>query len=166
MKKTYFLLLVGISLLLNACENFTGEIRTVEKPEFEISLPDWLEETNDLAPHALYQFKSRYRNTYGIIVKQAKEGKSFAAYQQEGVGVLRNFEEMSNLMVTDSIFENNTYHMQLMGDLDAEKVFYWHNTYESNDSYYELVLWTRSYDRKQKYTPIIEDIIKSFKIKD
>lgn len=165
MKKTSLFILVTISVLFSACKNFTGEIRTVEKPEFEISLPDWLEETNDLAPHALYQFKSMYRNTYGIIVKQPKETKTFESYHQEAVGVLKNFDEMKNFFVTDSIFQNNTYQMQFMGDLDAEKVFYWHNTYETSDAYYQLVLWTRSYDRKQKYTPIIEEIMSSFKIK-
>lgn len=149
-----------------ACENFTGEIRTVEKPEFEIALPDWLEETKDLAPHALYQFKSRYRNTYGIVVKQPKEGKSFEKYQQEAVGVLKNFDEMKNLMLTDSVFKNNSYQVQYMGELDAEKIFYWHNTYQTTNSYYELVLWTRSYDRKQKYTPVIEKIISTFKLKE
>lgn len=165
MKKNKLVILVFLSLILTACKNFTGEVRLIEKPEFEISLPDWIEETNDLAPHALYQFKSRYRNTYGIIVKEAKDEKSFETFQQEAIAVLRNFDELTNLMVTDSVFSEEVYQMQFMGDIESEKVFYWHNTYETSDAYYELVLWTRSYDRKQKYTPIIEDIISSFKIK-
>lgn len=164
MKKAliFFLLLSGLS----ACENFTGELRTIEKDDFEITLPDWLEETQDLAPHAYYQFKSRYRNTYGIIVKKPKNAKSFAEYQQEGISVIRNFNEITNLLVTDSTFKDDTYMVQLLGDIDSEKVFYWHNTYETSQNYYQLVMWTRSYDRKQKYTPVIEKVISSFKIKE
>ncbi|MGB0885077.1 MAG: hypothetical protein ACPGR5_01485 [Chitinophagales bacterium] len=164
MKKVFYIFIM--ILFFSACKNFTGEVRTIEKDSFEIELPDWLEETNDLAPHAHYQFKSRYRNTYGIIVKTPKENKSFVDYQKEGVGVIRNFNEITNLFVTDSVYENNVYALQLMGDIDSEKVFYWHNTYESSNNYYQLVLWTRSYDRKQKYTPVIEKVINSFKIKE
>lgn len=166
MKKITQILFALSFVLLMSCDDFTGEIRKIEKADFEISLPDWIEKTDDLAPHAHYQFKSRYRNTYGIIVKDPKNGKTFAEYQKESVDVLRNFKELTNLLVTDSVSKNGMTSLQLLGDMEAEKVFYWHNTYESSDNFYQLVLWTRSYDRKQKYTETIEDIIASFKIKD
>lgn len=162
MKAVHLIAIVFVGVLILGCKNYTGEIRTVSTNDFDINLPDWLEETDDLAPHALYQFKSRYRNTYGIIVKSAKEGKSFENYQQESIAVLRNFNELTNLLVTDSSFVNNIYHIELMGDIENEKVFYWHSTYETADSYYQLVLWTRSFDRKQKYSETINEVIKSF----
>ena len=67
---THILFALSLVLLLS-CDNFTGEIRKIEQPDFEISLPDWIEETTDLAPHAHYQFKSRYRNT---IYERANPG--------------------------------------------------------------------------------------------
>lgn len=149
-----------------SCQNYTGEFRTVAKDSFSIALPDWLEETDDLAPHAIYQFKSRYRNTYGIVVKTPIQDKSFETYQHEAVSVLRNFNEITNLLVTDSTLKDDTYHLELLGDIESEKIFYWHNTYKGQQNYYQLVLWTRSYDRKQKYTPVIEKIISSFEIED
>lgn len=162
MKAVHLIIVVLFGVLISACNNYTGEIRTISTDDFEIKLPDWLEEADDLAPHALYQFKSRYRNTYGIIVKNAKEEKSFQTYQQESIAVLRNFNELTNLMVTDSSFANNTFHLELMGDIENEKVFYWHNTYETAENYYQLVVWTRSFDRKQKYSEVIEEVLKSF----
>lgn len=161
----YIFISVLALVLISACDNYTGEKRIVTNSDFEIELPDWLEETNDLAPHAIYQFKSRYRNTYGIVVKSEKGNQTFEHYQQESIKVLRNFNELTNLLVTDSGFVNNTYTLELMGDIQAEKVFYWHNTYETAKNYYQLVLWTRSYDRKQKYSPAIEEVISSFKLK-
>lgn len=152
-------------LLLTACGGYTGKMRTIDQKTFEIQLPDWLEETNDLAPHAIFQFKSMYRNTYGIVVKNAKDNKSFEQYQQESVNVLRNFNELTNVLVTDSVYKPKQIALELMGDIESEKIFYWHNTYQDTDNYYQLVLWTRSYDRKQKYEPIIKDIIASFKMK-
>lgn len=148
-----------------SCNSYTGEFRDIKKSTFTISLPDWIEETDDLAPHALYQFKSKYRNTYGIIVKDDKN-KFFEDYQKDAVNVLKNYESLTNLLVTDSTYNKNKISLELLGDLESEKIFYWHNTYESENNFYQLVLWTRSYDRKQKYGPVIEEIIASFKIKD
>ena len=148
-----------------SCNSYTGEFRDIKKNTFTISLPDWIEETDDLAPHALYQFKSKYRNTYGIIVKDDKN-KFFEDYQKDAVNVLKNYESLTNLLVTDSTYNKNKISLELLGDLESEKIFYWHNTYESENNFYQLVLWTRSYDRKQKYGPVIEEIIASFKIKD
>lgn len=165
MKKTIFFLSF-IFFLLNSCDHYTGEFREVEKDNIAIMLPDWLEETKDLAPHAFYQFKSRYRNTYGIVVKNPKDGKSLQEYQKESLAVLRNFNELTNLLVTDSVYSTNKIQVELMGDLESEKIFYWHNTYEGKDNFYQLVVWTRSFDRKQKYTPVIEKVIESFEISE
>jgi len=151
--KLIIILLFTVTIF--ACNNFTGEFRDIQKEEYTISLPDWLEETEDLAEHAHFQFKSMYRNTYGIIIKDNKD-KSFKEYQKESINVLRNFKEITNLLVIDSSFSNNKISMELLGDIDSEKIFYWHNTYETETQYYQLVLWTRSFDRKQKY----EDVIK------
>ncbi len=162
--QSYYILFI-LFILSSACSSgYTGEFRDIKVETIKISLPDWLEKTDGLAPHAFYQFKSRYRNTYGIIVKTPKGDKTFKEYQKESVAVLRNFNELTNVLVTDSVFENNIYHLELMGDMQSEKIFYWHNTYETNKNYYQLVLWTRSYDRKEKYGPVIEKIIASFDI--
>lgn len=166
MKQTFFVAIVIMILILSSCGGYTGEFREIENDHIEISLPDWLLETSDLAPHAYYQFKSKYRNTYGIVVREAKENKTLVEYQQEGIGVLRNFKELTNLLVTDSVKTANSIKLELMGDMDSEKIFYWHNTYESKNNYYQLVVWTRSYDRKQKYSDVIEKVVASFKLKD
>lgn len=165
MRKGRLFSIIVALIFISSCSSFTGELRTLTTPDYEIALPDWLEETNDLAPHAHFQFKSAYRNTYGIIVKEAKTDTAFNQYQQKSVNVLRNFKEMTNLLVTDSSYSKNYIALELMGDIESEKVFYWHNTYQTDTHYYQLVIWTRSYDRKQKYTPVIEDIITSFKLK-
>ena len=78
----------------------------------------------------------------------------------------KNFKELTNLLVTDSVKTANSIKLELMGDMDSEKIFYWHNTYESKNNYYQLVVWTRSYDRKQKYSDVIEKVVASFKMKD
>lgn len=165
MKQFFFVPIIMI-LILSSCGSYTGEFREIENEHIEISLPDWLLETDDLAPHAYYQFKSKYRNTYGIVVRDDKENRTLAQYQQEGIGVLRNFKELTNLLVTDSTRTDNSINLELMGDMESEKIFYWHNTYESKDHFYQLVVWTRSYDRKQKYSEVIEKVVASFKMKD
>lgn len=159
-----FLITLVLSISLFSCDNNTGEIREIKNESFKMELPDWLEETTDLAPHAYYQFKSRYRNTYGIIVRDKKD-KFFDEYQKDAIHVLRNFKELSNLLVTDSIYDTNSIKLELLGDMESEKIFYWHNTYSTNNYFYQLVIWTRSFDRKQKYGPVIEDVIKSFEPK-
>lgn len=167
--RTNLFLFISLLFLLNSCNNYTGEIRDVQKEGIVISLPDWLEETgdliqDDLASDVIFQFKSRYRNTYGIVVKNEKGDKTFNQYHQEAIGVLKNFKELKTLLVTDSLRTENGIQLELMGDIETEKIYYWHNTYEDYDNYYQLVLWTRSYDRKQKYTEVIEKVIASFKM--
>lgn len=166
MKQNFIVPLVLFMFFISSCGSYTGEFRAIDNEYIEISLPDWLLETDDLASHAYYQFKSKYRNTYGIVVRDEKQGRTLAEYQQEGIGVLRNFNELTNLLVTDSIKTENSINLELMGDMDSEKIFYWHNTYESKDHFYQLVVWTRSYDRKQKYSGVIEEVVASFKMKD
>ncbi|MFT4645189.1 MAG: hypothetical protein ACI8ZX_001602 [Planctomycetota bacterium] len=166
MKQIFFVPIIIMTLMITSCETYSGEFREIENDHIEISLPDWLLETDDLAPHAYYQFKSNYRNTYGIVVRTDKENRTLEEYQKEGIGVLRNYKELTNLLVTDSVKIENSINLELMGDMESEKLFYWHNTYESQGHFYQLVVWTRSYDRKQKYSEVIEKVIASFEMKD
>jgi hypothetical protein len=46
--------------------------------------------------------------------------------------------------------------------MEEENIYYWHKTIESSQYYYQIIIWTRSMDRKQSYGSDIEKIIESF----
>ncbi|MGB1248758.1 MAG: hypothetical protein ACPG4Z_07715 [Chitinophagales bacterium] len=164
MKQLYFF---TISLFMLAACTFNGEFREIETGNtFSMSFPDYMKPADDLKEDAELQYSSPYRNTYAIVEKDEKNGLSFSQYQKDALDVIKDFELLKNPLVTDSIFvENEQYkaiHVQLYGLMDDENIYYWHSTYETADYFYQLAVWTRSMDRKQRYGEDIDKIIESF----
>lgn len=167
MKNLSYLFVLSAIVLLNSCA-YSDEFKEINhNNQFVISLPSYLKSCNDLTENADLQYKNAYRNTYCLVRVIDKENKSFENYQQESINVIRDYEPLKNALVTDSAYrENETFRaidIQLYGLMDNENIYYWHSVFETDSKFYEVVGWTRSMDRKQRYGPDIEKIITSFK---
>jgi hypothetical protein len=163
MKK--LIVMLFIAAFVSAC-TYKGEFREIQTDGlFTLSLPDYMKPSKkDLHESAILQYSNPYRNTYAIVIRDNKD-MDFAEYQQASINVLKNFELLRNPLVTDSVFNENTnsYHLKLYGLMDEEMIYYWHNAYETPEFFYQLILWTRSSDRKQRYGQDIEKAIESFR---
>jgi hypothetical protein len=163
MKNIFYLLLTA--LLVNAC-TYSGEFKAVQTDGlYTISYPDYMKPSKDvLHEEAILQYSSPYRNTYSIVLRDDKT-QSFEQYQQDAVNVLKTYEQLLNPLVTDSAYFENprSIQLKLYGIMDEENIYYWHNTYETDSYYYQVIIWTRSMDRKQRYGPDIEQTLESFK---
>lgn len=164
-------IVVLFALLFSACEKYTGELIPANtEGDFLISFPDYMKEVDDLKPNAIIQYSNSYRNIYAVVIKDTKEKESFEDYQKKGLGVLKNYNLLEMPLVTDSVYEESSngkeIHVQLYGIMQEENIYYWHSTFESNTHYYQLVVWTRSMDRKQRYGKDIEGVIESFELVD
>lgn len=162
-KLKIFYLFVSISIL-SACA-YSDEFHEVNhQNQFMIAFPDYMKSCEDF--QADLQFKNAYRNTYSIVNAEDKNGRTLAEFQKEKLGVLKTYEMLSKPLVTDSLYRvGDNYKaidIQLYGVMDEENIYYWHSSFESDGKFYELVCWTRSMDRKQRYGPDLEKIISSF----
>lgn len=155
---------IFLSILL-AC-GYSEEFNEVNhNNEFIISYPDYMKETNDFPGDLAY--KNAYRNTYSLVKVYDKEGRSLLDFQKEVLGVLKAYEPLTKPLVTDSTYrEEDGYKaidVKLYGTMDGENIYYWHSAFESDGKFFEVVCWTRSMDRKQRYGPDLEAVIASFK---
>lgn len=160
-------LLFFIFLLLASC-TYTGEFAPIKyQNEFQIEVPDYLEKCDDFGGQI--DLKNRYRNTYFFVKSFPDTFPDLANFQQQQIELLKNYDLLENPVVTDSNFINEANYEQinieLYGVIQEENIYYWHTSIKAvNSRYYELVGWTRSMDRRQKYGPDIEKIIGSFTV--
>jgi hypothetical protein len=133
--------------------------------EFLISYPDYMKECNDF--QADLEYKNAYRNTYSLVKVYDKDGQSLEEFQQKTLGSLKTYGPLSKALVTDSVYRDKdnfkAIDVQLYGTMNGENIYYWHSAFESNGQFFEVVCWTRSMDRKQRYGPDLAQIIASFK---
>lgn len=157
---------VAILLTLSACE-YTNEWRAVPfEKDYQINVPSWLEETDELRPGAPFQFHNRFRNVYVIAFSDKKE-KDFAAYQQDAVAVLQ--QALTKPLIADSVqvvlAGDTGLRMDVFGKMDKDEVFYSHITLDAGDKYIQLCAWTRGEGRKLKQQPVMDSILYSFRRK-
>lgn len=154
-----------VGVLLQSC-TYTGEFKEVQTDGlYTISYPDYMKPSKQtLHENAILEYNNRYRNIYSVVVRNEKE-LSFEAYYKENIDDLKNYELLLNPLVTDSVFTEDpkSILIELYGIMDEENIYYWHKTIESPKYYYQIIVWTRSMDRKQRYGPDIEKILESFK---
>lgn len=160
-------LFFALAALLSSC-GYSEEFKEVNfENQFIIAYPDYMEECDDLTPIADLQYKNSYRNTYSIVRVEDKADKSLLEFQKEGLDVIKNYDLLSNPLVTDSFYRESldftAIDVQMYGIMEDENIYYWHSAFESKGKFYEVVCWTRSMDRKQRYGADIEKIISSFK---
>ncbi len=163
MKIVYFILLI---FFFQAC-SYNNKFKKYNiSNHFTISIPDYMKPCKDISNNAAVQYKNAYRNTYCIVLQDSKD-LPFIKYQQKSLSILKNYQELKKPIVTDSTYiynDTNKYiAIQLYGIMNDENIYYWHNTYEGKKYFYQVVCWTRSMDRKQRYGEDLEHILKSFK---
>ncbi len=157
-------ILLSISFMIGC--GYSEEFKEINyENQFIVAIPDYMEECDDF--EASYQFKNAYRNTYGLVNVEDKNGRTLAEFQKEKADILKGYELLSRPLVTDSSYRDEAdfkaIDIKLYGVMDNENIYYWHTAVESDGKFFEIVCWTRSMDRKQRYGGDLEKIIASFK---
>jgi hypothetical protein len=155
---------LSLSMLLSC--GYSEEFNEVNhNNEFIIEFPDYMKASDDF--QSALSFKNAFRNTYSLVNVYNKDGQIFEEFQQKTLGILKTYEPLSKALVTDSVYRENesfkAIDVQLYGIMNGENIYYWHSVFESKGKFFEVVCWTRSMDRKQRYGPDLAQIIASFK---
>jgi hypothetical protein len=159
------LLLVVVASSLHSC-GYSDEFKEINHDEqFVISFPDYMESCEDFGADVNY--KNSYRNTYSLVNVYDKEGRTLQEFQKEVLGLLKGYELLNDPLITDSVYREtdsfSAIDVQLYGIMDNQNIYYWHSAFESEGQFFEVVCWTRSMDRKQRYGPDLEKVLASFK---
>ncbi|NNC96339.1 MAG: hypothetical protein HKN92_12335 [Chitinophagales bacterium] len=155
-----FLLLVTIA----SCKS-GNELVTVSIDEnYSLEIPSHMEKTDELREDAILQYRNRYRNCYVIAFKQSSD-KSLRDYQKEAVSVLTNY--LDKPAITDSgitkLGELTAFYTGVFGKMEQEQIYYDHLTIKSPPHFYEVCVWTRGADRRDRYGEELKKILFSFK---
>ena len=90
-----------------------------------------------------------------------------ARFHESVLSTLKSYELLKDPLVTDSVFRQGMSYkaidIELYGVMENENIYYWHSAFESEEKFFEVVCWTRSMDRKQRYGADLEKIITGFK---
>lgn len=160
------LIILFLTSILLGC-SYPEKPKDVKTEMFEVSYPGYMKSTDDLFEGADLQYKNAYRNIYSIVKVSDKKGRSLQDFQKETVAVIKNFQLLEKPVVTDSVYRENdnfkAIDIQIYGIMNNENIYYWHSVFETTDKFYELAVWTRTMDRKQRYGADIEKIVASFK---
>lgn len=169
MNRLFLLFFLFIGLL--SCQQYSIEFNTIEKENFNISLPDYMEKCKDMVEegNAPVQYCNRFRNLYMVVFEDEKD-ISFEDYQRKGANVIKINSGMTDVKITDSIYaENNGYKMiqlKIYGLMGKDNdMFYTHRTYEGKKMFYQVCIWTRGKKRKLAYQEDVEKMLSSFIIK-
>ena len=165
MRLINIILFIPLIVGLHSC-GYSEEFNEVNhNNEFIISFPDYMEDCNDFS--ADLGSKNSYRNTYAFVKVYEKEGQSLAQFHESVLNILKTYELLKDPLVTDSVYRQGVnftaIDIELYGVMEDENIYYWHSAFESDDKFFEVVCWTRSMDRKQRYGSDLEKIITGFK---
>lgn len=164
MKHNVFVI-IFLSIILLAC-SYSNKFEKVQTNTFQISFPGYMKPTTDLLEDADLQYKNAYRNIYCIVKEKDKGTQTFKNYQKETVDIIKKFDLLENPVVTDSFYRETdnfkAIDVQIYGTMNNENIYYWHSSFETATKFYEVAIWTRTMDRKQRYGVDIAKIIESF----
>lgn len=164
MNKALYLLALCCMFILAGCK-YNSEWQTVKAGnDFTLSLPPWIDETEELKEGASLQYSSRYRNFY-VIAETLSNTKPAAAAVSENVNRLK--KSMTNPLVSDSVSVAigglNGSRVEIFGKMSGENIYFTEVLMEGKGKYYHLSLWTRGEERKLRYKEDINRIVESFK---
>jgi|UPI000404B614 hypothetical protein len=163
---------MGVFLFLTcvACDDIsTAKMKQVTAPgKFSISIPQYLEETDNLNPHASIQYQHKKKNIYLIVIDNDKS-EIESDYSVEGHYdlMLQNLHEnIKDIDITkkDTLILGNSKALSstILGQFQNTGIFYKIAAIETPKGWYQLFIWTHK-NNLSRYEKQFEDIIASFK---
>lgn len=171
----YVALLLLMGSLLTGCEYEEGsQVHTVNN-EFTIEVPHYMSESDKLHPDAVFQYESRFRTVYILVLKD-KRG-SFA-----DMGVYVDFakEDLTGRLTDAQLTQQYAINelngkpaeaFEIEAQVTGQQVAYYMAVVQGEENYYRVLGWTLDVPgedgepgRKEKYFPEIKAMVHSFTI--
>jgi hypothetical protein len=164
-RHTLYLTIAALLLGLSACK-YSNKIETIKvKDEFSMTIPEYLKEAENLKAGADFQYSNKFRNMYVVVFSEKKTGTLQDFYDKQ-TNIIK--QVLDKPAIDDStevkIEGGHGVYISLAGKMQGEMIYYNLLTIEAKDKYYQAAIWTRSEDRKLKYSKDMEQIIMSFRL--
>ncbi|CAN5281950.1 hypothetical protein BH09BAC1_BH09BAC1_21000 [soil metagenome] len=165
MRLQYWIILV-MAITTASCKYSEGLEEQEVKGRFKISVTDYMSESDELHPQAVFQYSSPYRTVYLLVLDTPRIDLSLAAYGKIASEKLVSALTDSTITPIDSVTAINgapAIAYELEGNITNERVWYYMAIVEGKQHYYQILGWT-ILQRKEKYGKHIEDMVRSFKL--
>lgn len=143
--------------------NYSDEPRQITlNNRYQIEIPTYMRETNELNPNADFQYQNQFRNRYLIIFQKPKNNSLQVFAKQRTNKLLQNVRD--SVVTKSSPTEINDvpcYEKVISAKVGKERIYYKLMFYEGKEYFYQLVIWTRD-DKLAPFKQDIETIAKSF----
>jgi hypothetical protein len=164
MNRIFFVLFCLLSFV-SSC-NYSSESREINaENKFTLSVPGFLEETDELKPGAPIQVRNKFRNLYVVAFPDPQPAAGDQEFYENGIRVLKS--ALKNPQVSDTVHLQISGHpciqTALFGKMQGENIFYLHLAVMGGKQRYEVCTWTRSEERWLRFRPDMEKILTSFR---
>lgn len=179
--KIKLLLLSFIALCLVSCGS--KEKRTVKaKGKYSLELPGAFEKAKGLNKDASLQYQDIYNDLYVIVIDETKGELKRVLVKNEMTQVYPNDLNGYSDIIINGIGPEITidslppFKEELINDLKSRQIafegtseglhIFWKFAFvEGQNTYYQIMAWTSS-DKREKFEPMMDEIIHSFKETD
>lgn len=162
----------------------SDDVKLVTQGDYSLRLPKYLSPTKSLHEEASLQYQNPVKEVYVIVIDERKAGldsalvengltdtypANFDGYSQmirdqfmERVEVKGDDElPLKPLKTTDGL---EMKYFEAVADVENIKIFYMFGLAAHDEKYYQIVTWTMA-SRREKYSPDMLAILKSFTAK-
>lgn len=152
-------------LIFSSCSYDEGTFTAKADDVFTLELPNYLSSSQQLAPGAQIQFRSRYRTIYVVGLYSNKgEAQNLDAYSD---AIIERFKADLSEFKSELKDESNENGLtkrnyRLSGRTTGENIEYLLMTAEDENHYYQVCVWTLDF-RMEKYEEELKGIVESFK---
>lgn len=188
--KNLFLLLLACAMLFS-CDRpgsaskaeASDDVKLVTQNDYSLLLPKYLSPTKSLHEEASLQYQNPVKEVYVIVIDELKAGLDSALVENGLTETYpANFDGYSK-MIRDQFMERveikgdeptlnplktngglEMKYFEAEADVENMKIFYMFGMVAHDERYYQIVTWTMT-SRREKYSPDMLSILKSFTAK-
>lgn len=159
-------MLLLVALCWAGCQYAEG-LQMKEVPgEFSIGVMDYMSESDKLHPDARFQYESRFRTVYLLVLRDEKAKyaslEDYTEQATEEIGRTLLDLDVQKIDSTTSVAGLPAMERHITGNITKERVFYHLVTVDNGAYFYRILGWTLQ-RRKLDYAPDINEMVHSFK---
>ncbi len=163
-KAGWFGMVMIILLLGIAGCKYPDEPKTVTlNKRYQIDIPSYMHQTQDLNPDAEIQYQNSFRNRYLLLFKEPQSSSLQAFADQRLQQLLEKVKDSVVSKSKDLEVNGIPAHENVVNaKVGDERIYYKLLFYEGKEHYYQLVIWTRD-DKLAPFKQDIDKIVSSFR---
>lgn len=177
MKTFYIAVLLILMTLVSSCGSEEGVQTITIEGRYTLTIPAFLSEADDLHEDASLQYQNIFKDVYVLVIDEPKTALHDILDEFDYEETYSNDLDGYTQLILDGVIQNlNNPHQTdvvettvnglparlttLEGVIENMPIFYVYGLYESQESYYQVIVWT-SVEKKSQYKPKMEAVLQT-----